>query len=231
MPYNNYWGKRKYYSYYRRPYGKKSKSVKAVTISKAFKASASNMTQNGLFNINVKVNQASSISEGSAFVATSVDLGNMIAASPMHSQLSNTFDQYKIEKCSIKIRPTGNTVPQAANAATYLTLFTAIDKSGFAAQLTLEAIRTYQSYKETVYPSNGDTTPTHYVNIGPTDIVDKSTYYDTKGKAKAPQILIGTSIIAQAGEGGISANYSIEVDAQVRYRGIRLDTREVDPTH
>lgn len=229
MPYNAYWGRKRYYGY-RRPYGKKSKSVKAVTISKSFKASASNMTQNGLFNINVKVNHSSSILEGSTFTAIGVDLGNLIAASPMHAQLSNTFDQYKIEKLSIKVRPTGNTVPQAENAATYLTLFTAIDKSGFAAQLTLEAIRTYQSYKETVYPSNGDTAPTHYVNIGPTDIVDKSTYYDTKGKAKAPQILIGTSIIANAGEGGISANYSLEVDAQVRYRGIRLDTREVDPT-
>lgn len=143
------------------------------------------MTQNGLFNINVKVNHSSTIPEGTAFTSIGVDLGNLIAASPMHAQLSNTFDQYKIEKLSIKIRPTGNTVPQAANAAAYLTLFTAIDKTGFAAQLTLEAIRTYQSYKETVYPSNGDTSPTHYVNIGPTDIVDKSTYYDTKGKAKA----------------------------------------------
>lgn len=229
MPYNSYWGKRKYYGY-RKGYGKKSKSVKAVTISKAFKASAANMTQNGLFNINVKLNQTSTITEGSAFTAIQADIANLIAASPMHAQLSNTFDQYRVEKISIKIRPAGNTVTQDNNAATYLTLFTAIDKSGFATQATLDAIRTYQSYKETVYPSNGDTTPTHYVNIGPTDIVDKSTYYDTKGKAKTPNILIGTSIVAAAGEGGISVYYSVEIDAQVRYRGIRLDTREVDPS-
>lgn len=228
MPYNSYWGKRKYYGY-RKGYGKKSKSVKAVTISKAFKASAANMTQNGLFNINVKVNQSATIAEGSSFVTAQVDMGNLIAASPMHAQLSNTFDQYRIEKISIKIRPTGNTVPQDNNAAAYLTLFTAIDKSGFAAQMAIEAIRTYQSYKETVYPSNGDTAPTHYVNLGPTDIVDKSTYYDSKTKAKAPVVLLGTSLVANAGEGGITALYSIEVDAQVRYRGIRLDTREVNP--
>lgn len=226
MPYNAYWGKRKYYGY-RKGYGKRSKSVKAVTISKAFKASAANMTQNGLFNINVKTNHTESIVEGAAFTTIAVDMGSMIAASPMHAQLSNTFDQYKIEKLSIKIRPTGNTVAQDANAATYITLFTAIDKSGFAAQMTLEAIRTYQSYKETVYPSNGDTTPTHYVNLGPTDIVDKSTYYDSKSKAKAPVVLIGSSLVANAPQGGVSLYYSVEVDAQVRYRGIRLDTREV----
>lgn len=229
MPYNAYWGRKSYGYRKRYGYGKKSKSVKAVTISKSFKASAANMTQNGLFNINAKLNATLTIAAGSSYKLYTVDLGNLVAAAPMHGQLSNTFDQYKIEKVSIKVRPAGNTVEQVAEQATYITLFSAVDRSGFADNIDGDTVRTYQSYKETVYPSNGDTCPTHYISVGPTDIVNKSQYFDTKTKAAAPSILIGSSMMSTAPEGGITTQYSIEIDAQVRYRGVRLDTNSVNP--
>ena len=105
------WGR--YYKYgYGRTYGRKRRSVKAITMSKSFKASAANMTQNGVFNISVRSSiDHKTPQQGAGTPAIKIDkfdVAQQIASSPMHQQLSNVFDEYKIEKVSIKISPSGH---------------------------------------------------------------------------------------------------------------------------
>lgn len=213
------WGR--YYSY---GYGKryKTKSTKATTMKRSFKASAANMTQNGLFNISVRDTLTIAIANGSAENNENFDVSAKIAASTMHGQLSNVFDQYKIEKISIKIRPMGN--PNSVTA--YQVFYTCVDRTGFAENVTSDQLKTYQSYKETSWSMNGDVGKTHYVSFGQTDIVGKSTYYDTKGKAFFPNLRCGVLLPGNASSNS-SFVYSIEIDAQVRYRGVRVDTTAV----
>ena len=211
------WGR-----YYRYGYGRRYRtSVKATTMKRSFKSSAANMTQNGLFNISVRDTLALTITTGNNEVSANYDISAKIAASTMHGQLSNVFDQYKIEKISIKIRPMGT-----PNSNVYQIFYTCVDRTGFGASVTNDQLKTYQSYKETNWPMNGDTAKTHYVSIGQTDIVGKSTYYDTKGKAAFPNIRCGTIVPGNATADNAFA-YSIEIDAQVRYRGVRVDTGSV----
>ena len=84
---------------------------KKLTPSRAFKRSAANMTQNGLFNVNcvvpVVLNPASMLVNGAAsnyMGAFSVlDVPGTIYTSAMHSALKKVFDQYRIEKVTVKI--------------------------------------------------------------------------------------------------------------------------------
>ena len=229
------WGR--YYKYgYGRTYGRKRRSVKAITMSKSFKASAANMTQNGVFNISVR----SSIDHETAETAANTpathiskfDIAAQIASSPMHQQLSNVFDEYKIEKVSIKISPAGHAAFTGTFAINYIEFFACIDRTGFATigigdnDLSIDKCRTYQSFKSINWPVNGDSTNKLYVNIGQSDIVNKSKYYDSKGKAVIPELMTGVSLP----NGGNQAHwlFTVEIDAQVRYRGVRYDNRNVN---
>lgn len=219
----------RFYRYgYGRRYGyrRKARSVRAITTSKNFKASASNMTQNGLFSINVRNEILGNIAQGLRYGTQLLDVPAIISQSPMHLQLSNVFDQYKIEKVSIKFRPIYNTDAISQNAFGAQTFFTCIDRSGFSAGTDLAQLQTYQSYKESNWSLTGDTNMPHYVNIGQTDIVGKSTYFDSKNTCTFPKVAYGV-IMPTAVTAAAEFKYSVEIDAQVRYRGVRLDTSSV----
>ena len=218
----------RYYRYgYGRRYGyrRKARSVRAITTTRNFKASASNMTQNGLFSINVRNEIQGNIPQGLRYGTALLDVPAIISQSPMHLQLSNVFDQYKIEKVSIKFRPIFNNETLGTDFGAQ-TFFTCIDRSGFSATVDLAQLQTYQSYKESNWSLTGETNMPHYVNIGQTDIVGKSSYFDSKNTCTFPKVAYGV-IMPQAVGSAAVFKYSVEIDAQVRYRGVRLDTSSV----
>ena len=213
-------GKRKYY--YKRA---KSRSTKAITTSRAFKASAANMTQNGKFNVSTKFTTTLNVPLNEASVMVKLDVANAIVLADMHRQLSNVFDQYRIEKCSLKF----NLLINSTNINTgyaHVAFFTACDRSGFATNATVGSMRTYGSYKESTWSLNGDTNPPHYVNVGQADLVSKSEYYDSKKKAAFPEVVAGVDL-GEAVTEAKAITVTCEVDAQIRYRGVRLDTTGV----
>lgn len=219
----------RYYRYgYGRRYGyrRKARSVRAITTSRNFKASAANMTQNGLFSINVRNEIQGNIAQNLRYGTSLLDVPAIISQSPMHLQLSNVFDQYKIEKVSIKFRPIYNSDAIPASAYGAQTFFTCIDRSGFSANVDLAQLQTYQSYKESNWSLTGETNMPHYVNIGQTDVVGKSTYFDSKNTSTFPKVAYGVILPQPVSEAQLF-KYSVEIDAQVRYRGVRLDTSSV----
>lgn len=226
------WGR--YYKYgYGKRYGGKKRSVKAITQSRSFKASAANMTQNGVFNISVRDLISIDIANGSANNIVKFDIASKIASAAMHTQLSNVFDEYKIEKVSLKISPAGHKAVVAGEyTVAYIEFFTSIDRTGFSdlgiaeTALTIEKVRTYQSFKSINWPVNGDSASKMYVNIGQSDIVNKSKYYDTKGKAVVPELVAGICLPGNA-TAATTFDFNVEIDAQVRYRGVRYDNRAV----
>lgn len=223
---------RYFYSPYRRRGSRRySKSVKSMKMSRAFKASAANMTQNAKFNINVKTPKdvdftGSSGAPGAAQSFIDLDIPALISGSAMHLYLSNVFDQYRIEKVTVKILPLINPDVSEANKQNYQSVFTVVDRTGFSTGVTIDQLRTYSSYKETCWPTNGDSVRPHYVSIGQTDVVNRSQYYDTKTTSVFPKVKLGVDL-GQAATANYKFTFTIEIDAQVRYRGVRLDTSNV----
>lgn len=222
----------KYYGWRRRGSRRYSKSVKALRTTRAFKASAANMTQNAKFEINVRtpVNlnfTGSSGSPGPSYQFGELDIPSLISSSSMHVYLSNVFDQYRIEKVSIKILPLVNEdINHNKTTSSYQNFFTVVDRTGFGANVTIDQLRTYSSYKESSWPTNGDSVKPHYVSIGQTDVVNKSMYYDTKTTSVFPKVKYGVDIGGSA-TGNFTFSFTVEIDAQIRYRGVRLDTSNV----
>lgn len=211
--------------YYRRR-ARYNRSVKAITSSRAFKASAANMTQNGKFNISQKFTQTINIASGSPYGMEDCNIPNQIVLSDMHKALSNVFDQYRIEKCTLKFNLLLNNPLNTQNSIAHISFFTAVDRTGFAVNATVPSIRTYGSYKETTWSINGDSNVPHVISLGQADMVSRSEFYDTKNRAKFPQLKIGFDL-AEAQETAKALTITCEIDAQVRYRGVRLDTTGV----
>lgn len=214
------YGRRYWRRYWRRYYRGRYSSYGKTKMSKNFKASASNMTQGGTFNISVRF-EDSVILNNEAAKNKEIDIGGKIAASDMHTYLSNVFDQYRIEKLTIRLKPIGDNSATITNPAV---LFTAMDRTSFANGTTMAQIRTYGSYKETMISGSKDISPTHVCYIGQSNLVEWSTYTDTKNKASFPHLVWGVNY---ASAETITTSVSVEIDAMVRYRGVRLDTRAV----
>lgn len=216
-------------SYYRYPKRYNKSSVGKITQSRNFKASASNMTQNGVFSINVRSPLTLNIPANNNATWQTLDIPAAITGSDMHRQLSNVFDQYRIEKLTVRIKPVITTDPTGSNNSlfSYLSFFSCVDRSGFSNSITLAQLRTYSSYKETNWAANGGDTPrSHVINIGQADLVSRTEYYDTKSTAKFPTVCVGYDV-GQTVTDQLSNSFTVEIDAQVRYRGVRLDTSNV----
>ena len=217
--YRRYWRR-----YWRRYYRGRYSSLSKTRMSRNFKASANNMTQGGTFNVSVIKERPITIADGAKVgIETQFDLASWISGSDMHRYLSNVFDQYRVEKVSIKIRPVGDSSSTITQPSL---LFTCVDRSGFAQTVTHDTLRTYGSYKETLISGAKDVSPVHYVNIGQSNLVEFSSYTDSKSKVSFPSMAVGVAY-ASGVEGGLTAYVSIEIDAQIRYRGVRLDTSAV----
>lgn len=213
------YGRRYWRRYYRRYYRGKNSYWK-TRMTRNFKASANNMTQGGTFNISVRFEDSVTLSSQAAN-HKEIDIANKIAASDMHTYLSNVFDQYRVEKLTIRLKPLGDTATSLSNPCI---LFTAMDRTSFANAITQAQIRTYGSYKETMVSGAKDISPTHVCYIGQSNLVEWSTYTDTKNRVSFPHIIWGVNYAAAT---SITSAVSVEIDAMVRYRGVRLDTSSV----
>lgn len=217
---------KKYNNYYKF-YPRKNSSVGKITMSRNFKASAQNMTQNGLFNISVRQPDPLVVTGGTSSNWKKLDVPALISASAMHRQLSNVFDQYRIEKVTIRIKPIANTrISTDTQVLPFMNCFSVVDRSGLSEGLTLADLRTYASYKETVWSMNGDTPVPHNVYIGQADLVSRVEYFDSKKTAGFPTVAYGIDLGLNP-TNNVQVNFSIEIDAAVRYRGVRLDTSNV----
>lgn len=225
MAYFSSWGKR---SYSRRGYSGYNWKRRRLTPTRAFKRSASNMTQNGLFNVNcvvpVVLNPASMLSGGQAsgyMGAFSVlDVPGTIYTSAMHAALKKVFDQYRVEKVTVKIGMGAN-----AGNIPIGTMFTCIDRTGFdeTAQMDLATIRSYGSYKEKQTSGDGSAVSPLVVNIAQTDVVGLSLYRDTYSNVTFPKVLVGWHAYTNTQLNAVQLQ--IEIDAAVRYRGVRLSNK------
>ena len=214
---------RRWRRYYRRYYKSRYSSANKLKLSRNFKASANNMTQGGTFNISVHTTDQITITATHNASFKPFNLPSKISASEMHRYLSNVFDQYRIEKLNVKIRPLGDSITSLGNPAI---LFTCVDRTGFAAGADISTIKTYGSYRETMVSGSKDVSPTHYVAIGASNLVEFSAYTDTKRTVTFPNFIWGMYFAGNV-TNNVDLAVSIEVDAQVRYRGVRLDTGAV----
>lgn len=217
------YGRRYWRRYYRRYYRNRYNSSYGKTrMTRNFKSSALNMTQGGTFNISCHLDQNHQFTSTALEFVFGLDVGAAIKNSNMHKALSNVFDQYRVEKCTIRIRPVGDSTGTVINPAI---LFSCLDRSGFSQNATLAELRTYGSYKETQITGAKDVSPTHNIYIGATNLVEFTTYHDTKNKAAFPSIAWGAAFAALSGN--VTAYFSIEMDCQIRYRGVRYDPSQV----
>lgn len=217
------YGRRYWRRYYRRYYRGRYNSLYKTRLSRNFKASANNMTQGGTFNISCHVTDELTIPATTTGSYKPFNIATTISASDMHRYLSNVFDQYRVEKLSIKLRPLGDSLTALGNPAI---LFTCVDRTGFAQNVDVNTLKTYGSYRETMVSGSKDVSPTHYVNIGASNLVEFTTYTDSKRTVSFPTFVWG-SYFAGRPSASITVAVSIEIDAQVRYRGVRLDTGNV----
>ena len=131
----------RYNKFYRYPKRYTKSSVGKITQSRNFRASAANMTQNGLFSVNVRTPQTLQVQANSANSWAQLDVPALINSSAMHRQLSNVFDQYRIEKVTIRFKPLATTNTSSSTVMSFLNFFTVVDRSGLSAALTVDDLR------------------------------------------------------------------------------------------
>lgn len=218
--YRRYW--RRYWRRYYR--GRYMNSAAKTRMTRNFKASANNMTQGGTFNISMRSVETVPVSQGTNKEAHAIlPIAASITRSPMHIQLSNVFDQYRVERIAIRVRPIGDASAPALQQPSIL--YSAVDRSGFADSATLEQFRTYGSYKETQISGAKDVSPVHSVFVSQSNLVEWSTWSDSKSMVNFPTVVMGVFFAYLAAD--TSVKLSVEYDLQIRYRGVRLDTSAV----
>lgn len=230
-----------YYSSYRRyprgfgryirSYGRRYSSVGKIRTTRNVRASAQNMTQGGKFTITAHDVATLTINQANQGTGQVLELPTLIRNSPMHKNLSNVFDQYRVEKLILKVRDAGTSTANGYTCTMLPVVCSIVDRTGLAGGLNLDQMRTYSSYKETLLSANNDISPTHTVYIGASTLVESSEYFDTKQTANFPKVYLAVvlpSVIPNSADAEHPYSYtrqlSIDVEAQVRYRGVRLDT-------
>ena len=219
MARGRYW-RRYYRRYYRRKYGSASK----LRMTKNFKASALNMTQGGVFNISGHDMLGLPVPAGTKTnYHAELNVATTISQAAMHLGLSNVFDQYRIERIIIRVRPIGDS--SAAVLQQPSIIYSCVDRSGFKNQISLDDLRTYGSYRETINSGAKDVSPTHVVAISASNLVEWTSWTDTKKTINFPAVMLGCYYASLASN--TTVNLSCEIDAQIRYRGVRYDNSAV----
>lgn len=195
--------------------------------------SARQMTQNSLYQIVTTNTHLLTIAKKGTspnfkyYGTQGVDLSGALIANNMYKNLTNVFDQVRVERINIKITPLANTF--TAGNTMQFSLFTAVDRNGFATvgEVTMDLLRSYQSYKSTIYgSSSSNKIPNHYVSIDYNTLVEKSAYYTSKLKPPCGFIALGVEApIEDAMDKTVSL--SVEITYDVRMRGVRLDSSDI----
>lgn len=216
---------RKYYKKGYKGYWRGGKSK--LTPTRAFKRSAANMTQNGLFNIStVQFGEMILLNSGiqgdkmyKRFDA--IDVGTLIQSCQMHESLKRVFDQYRVEKVTLKI-----TVGAASFSGFPVMTCACVDRTGFAAaDMDINVLKTYGSYKEVSSATDGSNVKPLFINVSQSDLVSRSLYTDTYNRATFPSVAFGFYCNNLLNQNNPTVSFSVEMDAQVRYRGVRYSGR------
>lgn len=148
-----------------------------------------------------------------------IDLGKIYAASPLHTNMSCCFDQYKIWDVKLEFRDRGSRAGNPAAEKFHPIFFSVIDRSGKMDQLTtLNILRSYANYMETVMPNNTSIHPIQRRFF----TYKSSGYCDTKGACKLPKCIIGCYDPT-----GLYMNFEkvigVHMTCTVEYKGVRKD--------
>lgn len=215
---------------YIRSYGRRYSSAGKIRTTRNVRASAQNMTQGGKFTITAHSVASLTIGQTENGAGQAIDLPTLVRNSSMHRNLSNVFDQYRVEKLVLKVRDAGTSTANGYECTMLPVICSIVDRTGLAGGLDLDQMRTYSSYKETLLSANNDISPTHTVYIGASTIVESSEYFDTKQLTTFPKVYLAVvlpSAVPNSGDAEHPYSYtrqlSIDIEAQVRYRGVRLD--------
>lgn len=160
-----------------------------------------------------------------------LNIAEVISDSNMHEQLSNVYDQFRIRKVTMKLTPLVTSQVGNDTNAIYYTLFTVIDRNGFAAgdEISLETLQTYQSYKQTAYSTAASNkAPTHWLSYYNSSMFEKSRWYNTKKRATDAFVMCGT--YSRTNTAARTVEYQVEFTFDVTYRGLRMDLSEISTT-
>lgn len=156
---------------------------------------------------------------GEDIASLQIDLGKIYAGSPLHTNMSCCFDQYKILDVKLEFRDRGSMHVNRPGSLIHPIFFSVIDRSGKLDQLTtLNILRTYSNYMETVMPNNTSIHPIQrrfftYKTAG---------YCDTKNACKLPKCIIGcydpTGVYLE-----FEKTISVHMSCTVEYKGVRKD--------
>lgn len=152
-------------------------------------------------------------------------LCGMMTRSAIHRGLSNTWDKYCIKKVVIKIIPANSTYTAAYDKSDYYKIFTAYDITSTAPDIAFSSIKTYDSYKETVFAQLANNqidshmvvinTPSRWFSTKTTDFTNNfiTGVYFTKG------ILDPYTGFSELFDFKLRATFQFDVE----YKGCRVD--------
>ena len=152
-----------------------------------------------------------------------LDLGKIFAASPLHVNMSACFDQYQILNVKLSFIDRGSHGMNDVAQVFHPIFFSIIDRAGtLDYTVTLNTLRSYANYMETVMPNNNSLSPvqTRYFNYS------AGSWTDTKRSCRLPKCVIGLCDPTM-----IHMNFmkriSVHMTATVKYRGVRRDLAPV----
>ena len=181
---------------------------------------AANQSQTQFVQATTVTNQVITISSGATSNTVVMDPSEALLTNQLAQSFSHVYDQYRVRKISIKITPLGSSTEYY-----YYTVGTAIDRNGFKPSVTLSDIRTYSSYKQSVYAAaSSNAIKPHYVTIQNDTLFNKSAYYSTKLKPQMPVVALAVGYSVNAPVAGIATSFTIELKFDICYRGIRYDS-------
>lgn len=216
-------GYRPSYKPYRKYSGRRAFSKYSRNWTTKNNRAAANQTQS----VNMQISSTSTfthdIAQGAASAISASNIASVLQLAPMHRQMSNVYDQYRIRKVVVKISPIGSNA--AVNS--YYRICTCIDRNGHPAGFTAAMMTTYSSYKETAIAAVvSNKAPSHYVTVTNDTMFEKSAYYGTKTLARAPVICFAT-VLPIGAPANTSIAYSATYTYDITYRSVRLDTSDI----
>lgn len=205
-----------------------SRSIRAVTIPYKNKVKSANMLQARRLAINVDIDDELKIGNLTSYIYKKLDVAALLTSSPMHLQLSNCFDQYKILNyiMTISLKGIDGAIPLTddnfEDVEAYGNLFTIVDRTSIKDTTNIDALRTYSSFREVIIPLDGSKV-TDYKR----QILVNNNYCDTKNTASIPLLYYGVSI-NQSIVNRLKFRFNINFKFDMIYRGVRYDDSYVN---
>lgn len=152
-------------------------------------------------------------------------LCGMMTRSAIHRGMSNTWDKYCIKKVTIKINPADSTYTAAYDKSDYYKIFTAYDITSTAPDIAFSSIKTYDSYKETVFAQLANNQIDSHIVV----INTPSRWFSTKTTDFANNFITGVYFTKGIVDPytGFSELFTFKLRAtfqfDVEYKGCRVD--------